>query len=235
MQQIFINEKLEVNQFYELDDVQKHHLVDVLRYTNGKTIKVVDMDKNWSIVSLEIGHDSCGFTIKEINSSSSIGKTILVMALIKKDKWDLTLTKACELGVDEIYPLVTRRTVVRLDEKSFKKDRYLKIIESACSQCKRNDMPILHDPCDIQHVPQFDGCTKLIAYENQQGNGLWNIPLTDDNVIVIGPEGGFDPKEIEWFDQQGYTRVSLGSTILRAETAALFCLSAIKLHRERIQ
>ena len=232
MQQIFIDEKLKVNQFYELNEAQKHHLVDVLRYETGKTIRVVDTEKNWSIVSLKIDNDTCGFTVNEVNSSSSNGKTILVMALIKKDKWDLTLTKACELGVDEIYPLVTRRTVVRLDEKSFKKDRYLKIIESACSQCKRNDMPILHDPCDLNHLPDFDGYTKMIAYEKEDGKGLWDIPLTDNNVIVIGPEGGFDIKEVEWFDQHGYTSVSLGSTILRAETAALFSLSAIKLHRE---
>ena len=232
MQQIFINDKFEINKFYSLDQQQKHHLVDVLRYENGKTIKVVDQDKNWSIVQLEINTNRCGFTIEDIHSSSSIGSTILVMALIKKDKWDLTLTKACELGVDEIYPLVTRRTVVRLDEKSFKKDRYQKIIESACSQCKRNDMPLLHDPCDINHLPDFDGYTKMIAYEKEDGKGLWDIPLTDNNVIVIGPEGGFDIKEVEWFDQHGYTSVSLGSTILRAETAALFSLSAIKLHRE---
>lgn len=232
MQQIFINEKFQVGQFYALDEQQKHHLVDVLRYGNGKTIKVVDSDKNWSIVSLQINDNTCGFTINDIQSSVSNGSTILVMALIKKDKWDLTLTKACELGVDEIYPLVTRRTVVRLDEKSFKKERYLKIIESACSQCKRNDMPQLHDPCDIRHLPSFDGYTKLLAYENEEGIGLWDISFSDQNVIVIGPEGGFDPKEVEWFDQQGYQSISLGSTILRAETAALFALSAIKLHRE---
>lgn len=235
MQQIFINDILEKGKFYPLDQQQKHHLIDVLRYSDGKTIKVVDQNHNWSLVSLTINKDVCGFTIESLNVSSSKGSTILVMALIKKDKWDLTLTKACELGVDEIYPLVSRRTVVRLDEKSFKKQRYLKIIESACSQCKRNDMPILHDPLDIHHLPSFDGYTKLLAYENEAGLGIWDVSLSDDNVIVIGPEGGFDPNEVEWFNQNGYTTVSLGSTILRAETAALFALSAIKLHKESFQ
>ena len=235
MQQIFINDKFEIGKYYALDANQKHHLVDVLRYSDGKTIKVVDQDKNWSLVSLKINTDDCGFTIESLNASSSIGSTILVMALIKKDKWDLTLTKACELGVDEIYPLVSRRTVVRLDEKSFKKERYLKIIESACSQCKRNDMPLLHDPLDIHHLPSFDGYTKLLAYENEDGLGIWDISLSENNVIVIGPEGGFDPNEVEAFNQQGYIPVSLGSTILRAETAALFVLSAIKLHKEALQ
>ena len=235
MQQIFINDILEKGKFYPLDQQQKHHLIDVLRYSDGKTIKVVDQNHNWSLVSLTINKDVCGFTIESLNVSSSKGSTILVMALIKKDKRDLTLTKACELGVDEIYPLVSRRTVVRLDEKSFKKQRYLKIIESACSQCKRNDMPILHDPLDIHHLPSFDGYTKLLAYENEAGLGIWDVSLSDDNVIVIGPEGGFDPNEVEWFNQNGYTTVSLGSTILRAETAALFALSAIKLHKESFQ
>ena len=235
MQQIFINDIFEKGKFYPLDQQQKHHLIDVLRYSDGKTIKVVDQNHNWSLVSLTINKDVCGFTIESLNASSSKGSTILVMALIKKDKWDLTLTKACELGVDEIYPLVSRRTVVRLDEKSFKKQRYLKIIESACSQCKRNDMPILHDPLDIHHLPSFDGYTKLLAYENEAGLGIWDVSLSDDNVIVIGPEGGFDPNEVEWFNQNGYTTVSLGSTILRAETAALFALSVIKLHKESFQ
>ena len=232
MQQIFFNGSFKVGTYYPLDETQKHHLIDVLRYENGKTIKVVDQDGQYSYVNLIIDHDHCGYTIDHFESTVKHGSTILVMALIKKDKWDLTLTKACELGVDMIYPLVTRRTVVRLDAKSFKKERYEKIIESACNQCKRNDRPILYDPIDIQHLPLFDGYTKLVAYENQDGQGLWDIQLSDHNVVVIGPEGGFDPREIENLLSHGYTSVSLGHTILRAETAALFCLSAFKLHQE---
>lgn len=229
MQQYFIQEKFNLNQTFTLDDEQTHHLLCVLRAKVGKVIRVVDIDGYYDDVVISIENNHVYFTIHHLNQQVKKTHVIALVALIKKDKWDFALMKAAELGVDEIIPLMTQRCVVKVKENSFKKERYQKILDEACEQCKRASKVILHDPMTIKQLPVFDGFTRLIPYENEKSTHIKNVAMEDNIVFAIGPEGGFDCKEVELFINKGYQCVTLGTRILRAETALMYSLCAIDL------
>ena len=229
MQQYFIQDKFSLNQTYSLDDEQTHHLLCVLRAKSGKVVRVVDQDGYYDDVSIDIQDNHIYFTIHQLNQQIKKTHVVALMALIKKDKWDFALMKAAELGVDEIIPLMTQRCVVKVKDGNFKKARYQKILDEACEQCKRASKVILHDPLTIKQLPNFDGYTKLIPYENEHSTHIKNVDMEDNIVFAIGPEGGFDCKEVELLISKGYQCVTLGTRILRAETALMYSLCAIDL------
>lgn len=228
MQQYFLDTVFEVNQTYSLNQEQSHHLCVVLRAKDGLLIRVVDTLGQYAIVPIHIESNTVFFNIDTLNRNDKKTNIVLLMALIKKDKWDFTLMKASELGVDEIYPLMVNRCVVKVN-KEFKKARYEKILLEAAEQCKRDTVPVLHDPISLKNMPSFEGYTKFIPYEKEESVSLKQLELGDNIVFAIGPEGGFDPSEIQQFDQKGFKSVTLGKRILRAETAALYTLSAIDI------
>lgn len=229
MQQYFIQDKFSLNQTYSLDDEQTHHLLCVLRAKSGKVVRVVDQDGYYDDVSIDIQDNHVYFTIHQLNQQIKKTHVVALMALIKKDKWDFALMKAAELGVDEIIPLMTQRCVVKVKDGNFKKARYQKILDEACEQCKRASKVVLHDPLTIKQLPDFDGYTKLIPYENEHSTHIKNVDMDDNIVFAIGPEGGFDSKEVELLISKGYQCVTLGTRILRAETALMYSLCAIDL------
>ena len=119
------------------------------------------------------------------------------------------------------------RNVVKWDQDQRKLVRYQSILREASEQCERLDIPILTPPQKLRDLNQFPGL-KLFADERNEAKPLasWLID-TKEVLIVIGPEGGFDPRERIELIQDGFQPVSLGPRILRSETAALYALSVI--------
>ena len=152
------------------------------------------------------------------------------------------LQKATELNVDTIYLVPTANCVAKYDEKKLqsKVNRWEKIMLEAAQQCGRNHLPTLVvGETLLQALDIESEALKLVAYENEAGQTIKDVLKTlhsdksvTDVLICIGPEGGYQEKEINAIIESGGKSVSLGNTILRAETAAIGSLSMIQYELE---
>lgn len=210
--------------------------IQVLRHNIGDEIVI-----NEYICKInEMGREY--ITLEKIAISPKIGEpkinVTLYMAMLKGDKMDLVIQKAVELGVKNIVPFISKNVVVKLDDKSKqkKKEKFQKQADEACKQCGRSDKVLVEDILEFTDI--FDKISNenivIFAYEKEENKTLKDILSTCDtfNVkdisVIVGAEGGFTEGEA---DSLKYTEnvecVSLGSRILRAETAAINLLSII--------
>ena len=239
MQQYFIDEK--VNEKVRFNDEQAHHIKNVMRMKEGSIVKVVDQDENAALVTIHYENKQVfGLLHETLDASDSKIQIKLAMALIKKDKFEFCIQKSCECGAYEIYPFVSSRCVVKIaDEKNDKKlDRWQKIASEACEQSKNNHLCEIKPVCTFNEMLNEEADLKLIAYENADriANNLASVCLKNqeikDVIVMIGPEGGFSEDEVKKAMEHGYICVSLGNSILRAETAAISSINMLKYHYE---
>lgn len=166
---------------------------------------------------------------------------VLFQGLPKGDKLELIIQKTVELGVAEIVPVEMSRCVVKLDDKKKKAKqlRWQAIAESAAKQSKRNVIPAVTEAVSykkaLEQASRLD--LLLVPYENERGmaatrEALARIRAGMSVGILIGPEGGFEEAEIEQANRIGGKIISLGSRILRAETAAVTAVGMGMLHVE---
>lgn len=234
MQQVFIEQQAELNQEVLFSKEQAHHLATVLRMKSGGIVRVVDQTGRIFLSELRFtGKQVTGHCFKEVLTSAERNcEVTLLMGLIKKEKWDFCLQKSTELGVKRIVPFESRRTIVKSkEEKADKKIlRWNKLVLEAAQQCKRDQVPELLAPITLKEAAAYRSAVNLVAYESlaHPSKKLREILKPNSSVtIVIGPEGGFDEEEITMLEEAGFVSVTLGKRILRAETAALYMLSAI--------
>ena len=158
----------------------------------------------------------------------------LFQGLPKGDKMELVIQKAVELGVSEVIPVITRRTIVKLDKKKVeaKTARWNAVAESAAKQSGRGVIPVVRGVLSFKEALAYAGPfpVKIIAYERAEGMKTLRERLGRsrpgmDAGIFIGPEGGFEEEEISGAESAGAVPVSLGRRILRTETAGLMVLS----------
>jgi len=158
------------------------------------------------------------------------------IALIKGDGMDWAIQKATELGAERIVPLITARTVVR--PKAARTDqqarRWRSIALEAAQQSMRWDVPAVAEPVAVTAWCAESDSTacRLILWEKPGGlplrKRLAGKPRPESVVLAIGPEGGFDPGEIETAERAGFEAVSLGTRILRSESAVLAALTIVQ-------
>jgi 16S rRNA (uracil1498-N3)-methyltransferase len=147
---------------------------------------------------------------------------------------DLILQKATELGVTAIVPLTMARSTVRLDAKSAatKQQHWQAVAISACEQCGRNTVPVVHAPQALDEALRAATDLGLMLRPDEDSLGLSDLlaPATQDQPIhlLVGPEGGFDPAEITLARNAGFRSCRLGPRILRTETAGLAALAALQ-------
>ena len=165
----------------------------------------------------------------------------LFQGLPKGDKLELIIQKTVELGVAGIIPVEMKRCVMKVEDKKKKKkiERWQSIAESAAKQSKRNIIPEVGDILTYKQAMAkiADMDLFLVPYENERGmvatkEALDKIKPGMSVGILVGPEGGFDDKEIELAREAGAHIISLGSRILRAETAAVIAVGMGMLHVE---
>ena len=154
----------------------------------------------------------------------------LGIPLSKGQRMDFAIQKSVELGVTEITPLTTSRSVVRLDEKRLqgKMQHWKQVMISACEQSGRSRLPVLNAP---QNLLDWSSAAEYgIVLDPRAETTLRELDRPEIPVhLVAGPEGGFTPDEIERLLEQGFHAVSLGPRILRTETAPLAVISALQL------
>lgn len=151
-------------------------------------------------------------------------KITLFMSVIKKENFELVCEKATELGVTKIVPVVTERTL----QKNLNRERVEKILVEASEQCGRGNLPILGDQMTLIEV--IENYSDVFVCDLSEGNNQLSstkLQTTTHNQIgiLIGPEGGWTEKEREMFKEKSMMTVSLGETVLRAETAGIVGVS----------
>ena len=210
--------------------VTRNNINDVIE-VNEYVCKIISIEKN-------------SITCEIIGQAKKVGipntKITLYQALLKSDKMEYVIQKSVELGVTKIVPFVSKNVVVKLDKKDVNKkiDRWNKISLEAVKQCGRSDTVEVFNVLEfnemLNSLLSFDKI--IIAYENEKEplkNVIMNLNSNDKIAIIIGSEGGFESKEVEEvLKNKNAISVSLGTRILRAETASLNLLSILMYELE---
>lgn len=213
-----------------LDQVQRHYLYDVLRMREGDELIGLDPLGNTFIVKLGSKTGGTGTVLTQAGEASrepSIGVK-LYLPLLKGDKLDLVVQKSVELGVSEIILYAAKRSIVKWTDNQDKKiTRMQKIAREATQQCRRHKVPQIQGVVRLEEAAgEQNG---VFAWEEEKGTSLReHLNLISDPrsiAILTGPEGGLSKEEAETLGDLGWTPVSLGERILRAETAAITMLA----------
>jgi 16S rRNA (uracil1498-N3)-methyltransferase len=225
-----------------LETEEHHHLSRVLRLGPGERVWLVDeLGNPYRAEVEEVGRRQTHVLILE-KKEASTGRLRLVLAqaLIKSKNMDLVVQKATELGVEVIIPVEAARSVVRLKEdKTGKLGRWRKIAREAAKQSRRSDVPFIQPPESLScFLKSRDEPRRFILCEDG-GVNLRDVlaprpaqpghPEVATVAVLVGPEGGWTKNEEEQAVNAGFEAVSLGSRILRAETAALVSLAAFSI------
>ena len=242
MKKIFIPTPLD--KIIELPKDVTHHVLHVFRHNMEKPITVTGSDNRCGIYQIteEVDGIAQAKLIEYVETDVASYRTILVQSLLKGEKLEWVLQKATEFNVDTIYLVSTANCVAKYDDKKLqsKVSRWEKIILEAAQQCGRNQLPTLVVGEKLSQVLEIErDALKLVAYENEEGHtikralqSIHNDQNITDILICIGPEGGYQEKEINVIIESGGKSVSLGNTILRAETAAIGSLAMIQYELE---
>ncbi len=237
MPKFFVSKQQIANQITILDEDAKH-IKTVLRAKPGEEMTVCDGEgtdyfcKINAVAEKEILLD---ILEKKPCQTEPAVKITLFQGLPKADKMDMIIQKCVELGIDSIVPVVTERTIVKLDKKEPKKiQRWQKIAESAAKQSGRGKIPCIENVLSFSQAIEESKklCSAVIPYEKELQRGIKEFVKTfsgDTLGIFIGPEGGFSLEEIQQAQKEGILPITLGKTILRTETAAI-AATAILLH-----
>jgi 16S rRNA (uracil1498-N3)-methyltransferase len=219
-----------------LGSEESRHCAEVLRLQEGDRVTLFDGEGSVADAVLTGVHRKhCRVTLGERTSTPSLKCAITLAQAVPKGKnMDLILQKAVELGASTIVPLLTRRTVVRLDEEdaSRKQERWQQIALEACKQCGRNQVPRVTHPSSLEEFLKQPREGLILLASLQPGavsikEALAKAPHYQAVTVLVGPEGDFTQEESAAALAARAIPVTLGPMILRAETAALYCLSVL--------
>ena len=203
---------------------KSRYLLSVLRCKKGHVVTVIDgrgrayAAEIISIVKRDVFIDITGDL--PMNAELPVPLT-LCQGLLKGEKMDLVIQKATELGVAEIIPLVTERSIIK---ETRKLKRWNAIAEEAAEQCGRAVVPLVREPYKLDHILDGEKVNGLLFWEGGGKSLSESMGVIDSGRtahIFIGPEGGFTAAEVHKAEGHGIVRTTLGKRILRAETAAI--------------
>ena len=230
---IYCGQNLEIGKVLILIQNSSKHLVNVLRKKEGSLIELFD-GKGSSCTAEIISSQKKRVKVKlveELVFQDRKGiKISLGQSLIKTEPFSFSLQKATELGVTSISPLYTERTVIKLKSNSTKsrKARWQSIATHACQQCGENWLPGINE---IQRLEDWAQAVKakhkIVLYPNAETK-LSSLTFDDSVAIAVGPEGDFTDSEINLLTEKDFLPVKLGERVLRADTAVISVVSAIR-------
>jgi 16S rRNA (uracil1498-N3)-methyltransferase len=218
----------------ELDHDRAHYVRTVLRLQKASPLTLFNgKGGDWSAILVEVSRKRVAVEVNEWikRDVESPLRTILGLSISRGDRMDLAVQKAVELGVNEIMPLFTERSVVQLkDEKKRQKTRHWqKIVQHATEQSGRTRVPEINPPCQFYDWLEKPSGLKIFLDPDAHGSIAELYPTETRVTLLSGPEGGFSENEKESAILAGFVPVRLGSRILRTETAALAALAAVQM------
>jgi len=226
----------------QLTGAEAHHCRNVLRLESGD--KVVLFDGRGHELTAEIASaDSSEISLRKLHEAQTPPlrcQITLGQAIPKGKNMDLIVQKAVEIGAAEIAPILSDRTVVRLDEESAasKQAKWQTVAIEAAKQCGQNWLPRVHVPqtmaqffqqprrFDLQLIGSLQSdavhLKKILAeYSAEHGDRPTSV------LMLVGPEGDFTPAELSLARSHGCRPITLGPIVLRVETASIYCLSVL--------
>lgn len=225
MQRYFSSKK--ENNLFTLSSNDMYHIKKVMRMKPNDTIEVV-YDESLYICTLDSDYNVV--ISDKINKDNTKTKHVtLCIPLLSDQKFSFILQKATELGVDEIIPVMTNRSIAKINDVDKKLTRWNSICKEASEQSKRLDIP------SISTIKKIDDLSisglKIVCSTKENlktiKNVLQNNTKCDKMVLMVGPEGGLEDIEEEKLVNLGFIPVTLGKNILRVETVPIYLLSVI--------
>lgn len=222
-----------------------HHCRDVMRCREGERVVVFNgVGAEADVEILSLGGGSAALKIWTVSESSRPTASLTLGQAVPKGKnMDLIVQKATELGASVIVPLLSERTVVRLDpgEAEKKREKWRRVAIEACKQCGQNWLPEVRTPVSVESFlgkagPHAGpGELRLVAALTEEARSLRELladrdpeaPHLDSATVLIGPEGDFTPAEMATALGNGFQPLTLGPIVLRSETAAIYALSVL--------
>ena len=218
-----------------------NHIHNVLRMKTGEEVLVTDQgEKEYLCEITDYDADTQEVLLRVVdvfgNNRELPAKMVLFQGYPKGDKMEQIVQKAVELGAAEIVPVMMKRCVVKLDEKKAAKkiERLNGVALSAAKQSKRGRIPEVKPAMNVEQAMQYAQSLDSIIVPYESAEGMEYSKKVIDEItdgrsigIFIGPEGGFEPSEIEKIEAVGGKVISLGHRILRTETAGMVVLSLL--------
>lgn len=222
-----------------------NHMKNVLRMKLHEKAEISDGERRTYLCEVEAYEEDVAVLhiLEEMEADTEpASKLYLFQGLPKSDKMELIVQKAVELGVYQVIPVAMKRSVVRLDDKKAAKkaDRWNSIAESAAKQAGRSRIPEVTMPLSyneaLKMAEELD--VTLLPYELAGGmevtrEVIHQIKSGQSVGIFIGPEGGFEPEEVDAAVSMGAKVITLGRRILRTETAGLATLAVLMFELEQ--
>jgi 16S rRNA (uracil1498-N3)-methyltransferase len=230
---LYLNMPLYESANCPLSPEQAHYLRVVLRKGQGDIVRVFNGRQGEFIAEIEVaGKRDANLILRTQRCQQEEGARALHLyfAPIKKQRLDMLIEKAVELGVTHLHPILTART----ENRKLNMERLQAQILEAAEQSERLSIPVLHEMKSLQGALRDVRAFPLLAcLERGTATPLSEIQMGEETGFLIGPEGGFDDEEIDIIlKAQDVQAVSLGRNVLRAETAAFSCLAYAQLSKQ---
>ncbi len=200
------------------------HLAQVLRGRVGQEFDIATGDgiRRGRITS--IADERVEFELGEVIPAAPVPSVVMVLSIFKFDRMEWAIEKCVELGVSRIVPLIAQRTEAHLAKAAQKRvERWQRIALQASEQSRRASVPEISQPLTLQTAVIAASGTRIVLAESEENLMLKDAlqDSTDGITLAFGPEGGWTESELKLFHGAGWIAASLGSTILRAETAVI--------------
>ncbi len=207
------------------------HLARVLRARAGQQFDLVVGERVRRAEITSVAPERVEFSLHEEIDSAAIPEIVLLLSIFKFDGFEWAVEKCTELGVARIIPVIARRTDTHLAHAAAKRvERWRKIAFEASQQSRRIAPPVIDDPMKLRDAVAMGFTTKVLLAENEKNFSIRQLLEEEISLplaLAIGPEGGWSDDEVKLFDAAGWRAVTLGRTILRAETAAISALAIV--------
>jgi 16S rRNA (uracil1498-N3)-methyltransferase len=233
MELYYTDKKNIFSTYLRITGTEAHHITRVMRHKQGDMLYVTDGEGNEFQTMLK-SFENKSVDASIINRTRKARETktnvTLAQSIIKGNHMDFIIEKATELGVQEIIPVITERTIARVSVNKI--DRYQKLILAAMKSSTRTRLPYITKPVSFEKLLETTASydLALLAWEDEKHNRLSNVLSNDflnKVLLIIGPEGGFTEKEVTKAKAYGVKCFTMGPRRLRAETAAVSALSLL--------
>ena len=203
---------------------QAQHYARVLRGVPGMRCEVVSGGRVWAATVASVSEERVEFLLEHELAAQGALPVTLLLAVFKFDRMEWAIEKATELGVARIVPVVARRTEKHLGQAAVARvERWRRIANEATQQSRRAEVPVIADPVLLKQalLQEWHGARLQLAEKEHMVMLTDALAGNDAVTLAVGPEGGWTPEEEQQFQAAQWQPVSLGSRILRAETAAI--------------
>ncbi|MDX1480693.1 MAG: 16S rRNA (uracil(1498)-N(3))-methyltransferase [Woeseiaceae bacterium] len=233
---IHVDAPLESGSELQLGRDHAHYLGRVLRLRTGAQITVFDGAGNAHDATIgALGRNDARITLgeRQAGDRESPLAVSLVQGVSRGERMDVLVQKATELGVARVLPVLTERSVVRLDAVRGEKRRghWQKIAVAACEQCGRNRLPVIDAPSRLEdYLARPPGAQTRLLFSPAATRRLRDLgPPADSRLeVLVGPEGGLTAAEERTAAAKGFMAVSMGPRVLRSETAGIAALALLQ-------